>query len=134
MDYYLNTQNTKNRLKKELKEHGKLILAVDFDSTIYDYHNNGHSFNNVIDLLRRWRQYSYIVIFSASPPSRYKQMQDYMYENNIPFDKINENVVDGVPKGAKIYYNALLDDRAGLREVYDILVDLIEEIEESGLN
>lgn len=38
MDFYLQANNSYNRLEEEFKKYGKLIFCVDFDDTIYDFH------------------------------------------------------------------------------------------------
>jgi hypothetical protein len=38
MDFYLNPENSKNRLIEEYKTHGSLVVAFDFDDTVYDFH------------------------------------------------------------------------------------------------
>ncbi len=49
----------------------------------------------------------------------------YLKNNNIPFDTINENPPFHKSLSKKIYANAYLDDRAGLKQVYDELKGLI---------
>ncbi len=41
MDFYLQANNSYNRLEEEFKKYGKLIFCVDFDDTIYDFHKKG---------------------------------------------------------------------------------------------
>lgn len=43
----------KKRLLEEYKKYGKLIVAFDYDNTIFDYHNNGGDYSCVIELLKR---------------------------------------------------------------------------------
>jgi hypothetical protein len=38
MDYYLNTENSSNRLLVEYNKYGTLVVAYDFDDTVYDFH------------------------------------------------------------------------------------------------
>ena len=56
MDFYLQSNNSYNRLEEEFKKYGKLIFCVDFDDTIYDFHKKGRTYENVISLLHRWKQ------------------------------------------------------------------------------
>lgn len=58
MDFYLQANNSYNRLEEEFKKYGKLIFCVDFDDTIYDFHKKGRTYENVISLLQRWENYS----------------------------------------------------------------------------
>jgi hypothetical protein len=122
MDYYLQDLNVINRLVDEWEKYGKLVIAYDFDNTVYDFHNKGYKFDKVIELLRECREYgAYFIVFTASLPSRYEFIRNYLDENNIPYDSINEDYHETSYMGRKIYYNILLDDRAGLSSAYQNL-------------
>jgi len=127
MDYYLNTENTFNRLLKEYKEHKSLVVAYDFDNTVYDFHQEGHEYKDVIGLLRQLKGIGcYLIVFTANEDIDF--IKKYCHENQIPFDSVNENPSFFTSKARKIYYNILLDDRAGLKEAYDSLTRLIKTI------
>jgi hypothetical protein len=49
-------------------------------------------------------------------------------ENNIPFDSYNENPTFHKSTSRKIYANAYLDDRAGLKQVFNELNNLVQTI------
>ena len=57
-------------------------------------------------------------------------MNDHMLGQGIVLDSINKNPIP-MPYGnhGKIYYNILLDDRAGLGQAYDTLTELLKMIE-----
>lgn len=130
MDHYLKTSNSYERLKNEYIKHGKIIIAVDFDDTIYDYHQKNRSYEKVINLLKSMKEHAYIIIYTAAGEERYPEIQEYCREVDIPYDSINENIIGlNIPEGKKLYYNILLDDRAGLGQAYDILLMLSYEIE-----
>ncbi len=122
MDYYLNNRNVIARLVKEWKEHGDLIISYDYDNTVFDYGNHGHTYNDVIRLLKRCKKIgAKFIVFTCCGEEKYPDIIKYLNENNIPFDKINENV-DGISfGGSKVYSNLLLDDRAGLQSAFDAL-------------
>jgi hypothetical protein len=107
------------RLVKEWSEYGRLIIAFDVDSTVKDYHNLGDTYPRVIQLLRDCKEFgAHLVAFTACEESQFPDIEKYLHDNNIPYDGINKSP-DFVPfKGRKIYYNILLDDRAGLRSAY----------------
>ena len=46
--------------------------------------------------------------------------------NGIPYNSINENPPFFTTKTVKIYYNLLLDDRAGLRSAYNQLKTVLK--------
>jgi len=137
-DFYLNTDNVYARLRDEYLKYGGLIIACDFDDTLYDFHKKGRSYNDVIELLRRWRPYAEILITSCvnrTDTERIRFIHRYLRENEIPYDKVNQHSAKSpTPEANKLYYNVLLDDRAGLRESYEVLLRLITEIENGGLS
>lgn len=127
MDKYLSKQACYDRLLKEYKEYRSLVVAVDFDGTLYDFHNEGITFDSVISLLKDLKQIGcYIIIFTANDD--YDLITNYCVAKGIPFDKINENPPFFKSKASKIYYNVLLDDRAGMSEVYKQLTNLIKQV------
>jgi hypothetical protein len=110
------------RLVKEWVKHKSLIIAYDYDNTVFDYHNAGYNFEFVIDLLRESKKYNAkFIVYSCSPDSRYAEMRDYLNSNDIPFDTINENIVELHGGSGKIFYNIFLDDRAGLKSACSVL-------------
>ena len=129
MDYYLDEKNIVNRLVKEWKKHGKLIIAFDFDNTVFDYHKEGHVYDNVISLLKECRDFgAYLIVFTAKPEEEFPEMIQYLIDNNIPYDAVNENLPFVPFSGKKIYYNILLDDRAGLPSAYSTLKTALAEM------
>ena len=115
----------KERLYKEWKQHGKIIIAVDYDSTISPWPtiDNQEDIKKVIELLQiAYNTGAYIVINTCSKPDRYESIQKHCDELKIPIDSININPVE-LPYGlnGKIYANIYLDDRAGLNEALDQL-------------
>lgn len=125
MDFYLDNKNVVARLKREREKYGSLVVAYDFDNTVYDFHKEGHKYPLVIDLLRECKEMGdTLIVFTAS--TKYKFIEQYLKENNIPYDLINENPPFFITAGEvkKIYYNILLDDRAGLESAYNALKEV----------
>lgn len=127
-DEFLNLENSYNRLKKEYMEHGKLIIAYDFDSTVFDYHSTGSSYEMVRELIRKWKNHAYFIVFTSSESDRFDEIRKILDELNLPYDSINEDAPFISFKGRKVYYNILLDDRAGLAQTYGELNRLYEEV------
>lgn len=127
-DRFLNPTNAYQRLKEEFLKYGKLIIAYDFDSTVYDYHHTGETYERVIDLLRRYKDHAYLIVFTSSDEDRFEFIRGYLRENDIPFDAVNEDAPHITFTGRKLYYNIMLDDRAGLSECYDLLNRLYYEV------
>lgn len=115
------------RLVAEWLEHGKIVLAVDFDDTIYGWKFKGFEanvhFKKLMNLILLAQGIGcYISIWSACAPDRYDEIRVYCESNGIRVDSINQNPID-LPYGnnRKMYYNHLLDDRAGLQQAASIL-------------
>jgi FMN phosphatase YigB (HAD superfamily) len=120
MDYYLNKENTQKRLFEEYS----LVVAFDFDNTVYDFHQNGWRFENMIQLLQDLKSIGcYLIVFTANEDENF--VKNYCQKQTIPFDAINENPPFYQSESRKIYYNVLLDDRAGLAQVYEDLKALV---------
>lgn len=129
-DPFLDFTTCSDRLFKEWEKHKKLIVALDFDDTVYDWRGSGDTHDKVLDLVRSCKALGfYIVMFTASKADRYDFIRTYMKEKGIEVDSINKNPID-LPYGndGKIYYNILLCDRAGLKTSYLILKGLVNRI------
>ncbi|MEA5256621.1 hypothetical protein VB264_02425 [Arcicella aquatica] len=127
MDYYLNPENSSNRLMEEYSIYKSLVIAFDFDDTVYDFHNKGRLYNDVIALLKKLKSINcYLICWTGQEDMVF--VSNYLNQNGIPFDAINENPPFHQSKSKKIYANAYLDDRAGLFQVYNELKYLTENI------
>lgn len=139
-DPFLTFTPTFNRLVEEYKKYKSLVVALDFDNTIFDYHEKGYEFTQIINLIKKCKEIGFkIVIFSGSAKERHLFIHQYCQDLGIFIDGINENVIDWYPDktldwtGSKIYYNILLDDRAGLESAYKLLNTLVLAIEENKI-
>ena len=115
------------RLISEWITHQKIIIALDFDDTVYPWKllsdDDKNHLNKLVNLLKFATVIGcYISIWSACDPSRNDEILNYCEELGIKVDSINENPIK-LPYGnfKKMYYNILLDDRAGLEESMRIL-------------
>ena len=132
-DPYFDTDACVERLLKQYKKNPKLIVALDFDDTLYDFHQQGHRYDKVIELVKECQKVGfYVVIFTASQKKRYPFIIEHTHSLGIYPDGINENVIES-PFGneGKIFYNILLDDRSGLFSAYEILKLTIEKIKQN---
>lgn len=141
IDPYLNDLTCVQRLINEWIKHKSIIIAYDYDNTVFDYHNIGYKFDRIKSLLRECKNYgAKFIVFSCSPTERHGEMIDYLNNNDLPFDKINENIIELHGGGGKLFYNILLDDRAGLKSatiILNIALDVIKHNptdEEEGFN
>lgn len=125
--HYLNPENTFQRLLDEYRKYGSIVVAVDFDNTLYDYHKTGLDCSEVIDLLQDLKKINCtIALWTASEDMDF--IRQYCSENAIPVDLINENPAFFQSSSRKIYYNELLDDRSGLAESFQRLSRLCQTV------
>lgn len=111
------------RLEQEWEQHGKIIIACDFDDTISPWRMRNTDFKRVIDTLIIAKQTgAYIVIFTACNDERYEEIKQYCASKGLEIDAINKTPID-LPygKNGKVYANIFIDDRAGLNESLMIL-------------
>ena len=129
-DFYLDNTNAINRIVEEWRKYKKIVIAYDFDDTVYDFHKKGRTYNDVIKLLQRCKKVgAFFVVFTACGKDEEEKIKLYLDENEIPYDKINENLDFIKFTGRKVYYNIMLCDRAGLQSAYECLLESVEQIE-----
>ena len=131
-DPYLEQYSNYYRLLHEYNKYNSLMIAVDFDDTLYDYHKKGHTYTQVAQLVRNLKSINCeIIIWTGNQNLEF--VKQYLEDNNIPYDKINEECETTLkylyengdkPIPRKLYANAYLDDRAGLLQMY-IELDLL---------
>lgn len=116
-----------NRLLTEWKTHGKIIVSVDFDDTIFPFrHATQEECDKRIELLKQVKSTgAYIIIHTACNTDRFADIETYCDNKKLPIDGINVtppslDLPYGRP-GSKIYYNINLCDRSGLNEAMNIL-------------
>jgi response regulator RpfG family c-di-GMP phosphodiesterase len=115
------------RLVDEYKKYGSLVIAYDFDNCIYDYHSKGHNYFEVIELIKKAKEINcFLIVFTAEKDL--DKVTSFLNDNRIPYDSINENPPFFKSDARKIYFNLLLDDRAGLLSAYTQLKETIEII------
>lgn len=128
-DFFLDDEHCIDRLVSEWEKYGLIIVAFDFDNSVFDYYKAGHTFDMVINLLRECKKLGFhLTVFTSCNDDRMPEIKSYLKENNIPYDSINDTP-DFIPfKGRKVYYNHFLDDRAGLSAAYKILAEAVFRI------
>ena len=128
-DPFIDKKRCVDRLLREFREHGHLIIAYDYDNTVYDYHKKGYIFERVVALLRECYSLGFhLVVFTSCNEDRLPEIGRDLTKRSIPFHAINESP-EYVPfKGRKVFYNHFLDDRAGLAEAVEILEDVVVKV------
>src|SRR6187200_1130510 len=90
MDFYLNPENSQNRILEEYKIYGSLVVAFDFDDTVYDFHKKGRIYTDVIKLIRRLKTLNcYLICWTGQEDLTF--ISNYLTTHKIPFDSINEH-------------------------------------------
>lgn len=124
MDYYLNPENSSNRLVDEYIKYGTLVVAFDFDDTVYDFHKKGRIYSDVTKLLQELKSINcYLICWTGQEDVEF--VKSYLKENDIPFDAVNENPPFHKSTSRKVYANVYLDERAGLKQVFDELKNVV---------
>lgn len=115
------------RLVEQYQANDRLIIAYDFDDTVSPYHSS--SCWRAQSAIRAAREYlnAYLIVYTSNPNE--EKIKKFLDEEEIPYDVINKNApfVRFNNKG-KIYYNLLLDDKAGLHQVLNDLEALINGV------
>ena len=123
-DEFLEDGKSGTRLINEYEKYGSLTIGFDFDGTVYDYHGTGATYEQVRQLLRDLKEINCkLICWTAQKDLPF--VETFLKENNIPFDGIN---TDGISLGwesRKPFFSTLLDDRAGLIQVYEELRDVV---------
>jgi hypothetical protein len=111
------------RLISQYKKQDKLVVAYDFDDTVRPMYCA--SCSQVQSLLRKINDTlnAYFIVFTSN--KNLNDVRQYLDKWEIPYDAINENAPFVPFKDGKIFYNVLLDDKAGLGETVNTLEQLI---------
>lgn len=126
-DDFLQPGASYQRLIDEYDKYGSLCIGCDFDSTINDYHQKGYTYDLMLELLDDLASIGCkIVIWTAYKDLEY--VQKYVDEHDIPCDGINTDGISLPWQSRKPFFSALLDDRAGLIQVYEDLKLLVMTI------
>jgi len=123
MDSFFDKNKQLDVLIEQYEKHGKIIIAFDFDDTVKPF--RGESCNKVVQLIRELRPFSHLICFTARTPENQVAVKEYLESNKIPYDYINREW-NGNEISGKLFYNQLLDDKAGLYESYSILSDFLK--------
>lgn len=130
-DRYLVEEQCYNRLLDEWKKFGSIIIAVKFDDTIYDINQRSASYPAVIDLVKKCKSLgAKIVIWTDRPESDYTLIEEHCIFKDIIIDGINKDIKKLYSSECrKIYYDILLDDRAGLYSAVTLLTKVAGEMQ-----
>lgn len=119
-----------DKLIRAYEQHGKIIVGVDFDDTLFTFDKSKEELHKDIrKLLLDLKQYIIICLYTVADDQSiiYKA---YIMEHcwDIKPDYINCGPLDDKWNSKKPFFNILLDDKAGLEQTYDILDEFKEYI------
>jgi hypothetical protein len=133
MDTFFNDSALLEKLKVHYHNYGKIIVAYDYDDTIAPTYMS-KCCDDVIALIKELKPYAVFICYTSNHyPEKVKQ---YIKEHDIPCDAFNENVDYMMEKYGhmrKVYFNILLDDKAGLGQAYRILKTFLEWVKTEEL-
>ena len=111
------------RLIEQYKKHDQLVIAYDFDDTVRPYWCGDCT--EIQSLLRSAKRAlnAYFIVYTSNPHTN--EIIEYLNNEKLPWNKINENAPFAPPISGKIYYNIFLDDKAGLAQTAGVLRELI---------
>ena len=89
MDFYLQANNSYNRLEEEFKKYGKLIFCVDFDDTIY----NGDTNRDI--LMYGFKKHPFLVLKALK---KAKKLQNDYKRGVIEFERVKEAMLSFIFK------------------------------------
>lgn len=112
------------RLVEQYKKMDRLIIAYDFDDTVSPYYSASCCY--AASAIRKAKEYlnAYLIVYTCNQDE--EKIKKYLDKYKIPYDAINENApFIHFNKKGKLYYNLLLDDKAGLHQAISDLETLI---------
>lgn len=127
-------------LKDAYDEHGSLIVAFDFDNTVFDFHKKGLDFSRIVNLLIDCERLGFkLICFTSNEGDRLTFIKYYIREVLQIDTQVAMNAdwdfKSGNPKHATVikpYANIYLDDKAGLNESYTRLKNLVDSIKKTN--
>ena len=110
---------------------GNIVVGVDFDDTIFPSEQGDSALcSDVVDALQRLPKECIICLYSVASPAVMRYKAEIMRLMGIAPDYINVSPLDTLfPGTGKPFFNILLDDKAGLTEALNHLIDFTSAIE-----
>ena len=125
-DRYIKYTQCFDRLLIEYKKYNSLLIAFDFDNTVFDCLQVDDTFPMMEELLKRSKQIGCkLILFTVNENEALDKAIQYCQDRGYAPDYVNESPIMNTRKP---FYNLLLDDRAGLGEATKLLSDLLETI------
>lgn len=124
--------NLLDRLIDAHTKYGSIIIAVDYDDTIFDYTAPNNTGDYVFNLVLKCKQLakSRVILFTCREGLALDAAISSAKGKGLTFDAVNENLPEVVLGYVtrKPFYNVLLDDRSGLKETCEVLERFLEKV------
>jgi hypothetical protein len=138
MDEFLVPNASFKRLYEEYKKYPQIIILVDHDNTVFDFHNVGSTHDRVIEVVQKAKSVLNAEIIIWTGNINIEAVEQYWKDNNIPYDSINEQSPKAIKfyeklghePPRKLFSNSMLCDRCGLIQAYqdlELLIWLVEQ-------
>lgn len=127
MNPYLITENRVAKLLLQYKEHGSLVIGIDFDFTLYSSVTKEY-YTGISDLVIEAQQLNCKLCLWTANTERLNKIQSKCREHGLVFDYINESPINLGETTVKPHFNLLLDDTSGLQQTVEVLQQTIKEI------
>ena len=138
-DTYFSKDKCVEKLIRDYKEHGNIIVAFDFDDTV-NKSKPEYDCSGVINLLQICSELQFTMIcYTARTLTKdLDEVKEVLNKLDIRCDYINDDCLQikeewEFEQPHKIFYNIFLDDRAGLKSSYKILKEFIEWLVENDI-
>lgn len=132
-DPYLSQSKCIYRLFDDYQAHKSLLVAFDFDDTIFDFHNKGYEYPALVDILKQCQELGFtLILFTGNEGEKLYDCIEYCNFLGLTIKYANESPI--MKENRKPFYNIFLDDRAGLGDAYYILTETIKLIKKEKRN
>ena len=124
-----------NQLISVYEKHGKIIIGLDFDDTIFPFNKsvaNINRCNDVVETVKAIKEAAIICLWSVADAQTLVYKAHIMELYGIKPDYVNESPVVKWGPCNKPYFNIQLDDKAGLNETLETLTNFIHYYNNGG--
>jgi hypothetical protein len=110
------------------RKHYSIIIAVDFDDTIYNYSGQDFDVDYVIDLIKQCQLElgAKVILFTCRENELLEAALKYCSEKDLYIDRANTSLENYEYPSRKPFYNILLDDKACLPEACAALETVLD--------
>lgn len=111
-------------LQKGIQNHGRLIIAFDFDNTVFPLSGDDEVCLEVRDTLRLAQEQGHVLICYTCR-SEEEEVLKFCQGEGIYYERFNENHLQLDGQHGKVYYNIFLDDKCGLQMALSTLQEVL---------